>query len=478
MAYSSTELFIGGKWRPARSGKVIEVINPATEEVIGTVAHAEKADLDEALEASAAGFKVWRAVAPFERCRIMRKAAAIMRERNDEIAPLLTMEQGKTLAEAKMEAMAAADVIEWFAEEAKRSYGRVIPARGPGIYQLAIKEPVGPVAAFTPWNFPINQVVRKMSAALAAGCSIIVKAPEETPASPAQLIRAFADAGVPDGVINLVYGVPSEISEYLIPHPLIRKISFTGSTSVGKQLNALAGLHMKRATMELGGHAPAMVFKDADVATAAKILVAAKYRNAGQVCISPTRMLVQDDVFNEFVDKFVEGAKAVKVGNGMDASSTMGSLANPRRVTAIEGMVQDAVAKGAKLETGGHRIGNKGYFFEPTVVSDVPKNARAMNEEPFGPLALISRFSSLDEVVEEANRLPFGLASYAFTGSAKTAATIGSQVEAGMMTINHFGLALPEVPFGGIKDSGYGSEGGTEAMEAYFNTKFISQIGV
>jgi succinate-semialdehyde dehydrogenase/glutarate-semialdehyde dehydrogenase len=474
LAYSNTQLFIAGKWRPARSGKVLEVLNPATEEVIGTVAHAGQADLDEALAAAAAGFKVWRAVAPFERCRIMRKAAAIMRERNDEIAPLLTMEQGKVLAEAKMEAMAAADVIEWFAEEAKRSYGRVIPARGPGIYQLSLKEPVGPVAAFTPWNFPINQVVRKLSAALAAGCSIIVKAPEETPASPAQLIRAFADAGVPDGVINLVYGVPAEISEYLIPHPVIRKISFTGSTSVGKQLNALAGLHMKRATMELGGHAPAMVFKDADVTSAAKILVAAKYRNAGQVCISPTRMLVQDDVFKEFVEKFVEGAKAIKVGNGMDA----GSLANPRRITAIEGMVQDAVSKGAKLEAGGHRVGNKGYFFEPTVVSDVPKTARAMNEEPFGPLALISRFSSLDEVVEEANRLPFGLASYAFTSSTKTATTIGSQVEAGMMSINSFGLALPEVPFGGVKDSGYGSEGGTEAMEGYFNTKFITQTGV
>ena len=386
MAYSDTQLFINGTWRPSQSGRTIDVLNPATEETIGTVAHADRADLDEALAAAAAGFKVWRAVSAFDRCKIMRKAAAIMRERNDEIAPLLTMEQGKTLAEAKMEAMAAADVIEWFAEEAKRAYGRVIPARGPGIYQLAIKEPVGPVAAFTPWNFPINQVVRKLSAALASGCSIIVKAPEETPASPAQLIRAFADAGVPAGVINLVYGVPSEISEYLIPHPIIRKISFTGSTVVGKQLSALAGLHMKRATMELGGHAPAIVFNDADVTSAAKILSAAKYRNAGQVCISPTRMLVQDDVFREFVDKFVEGARTMKVGNGMDADSKMGSLANPRRVNAIEGMVQDAVGKGAKLETGGHRVGNKGYFYEPTVVSDVPKDARAMNEEPFGPL--------------------------------------------------------------------------------------------
>jgi succinate-semialdehyde dehydrogenase/glutarate-semialdehyde dehydrogenase len=478
VAYSDTQLFINGTWRPSHSGKTIDVLNPATEETIGTVAHADRSDLDEALAAAAAGFKVWRAVSAFDRCKIMRKAASIMRERNDEIAPLLTMEQGKTLAEAKMEAMAAADVIEWFAEEAKRAYGRVIPARGPGIYQLAIKEPVGPVAAFTPWNFPINQVVRKLSAALASGCSIIVKAPEETPASPAQLIRAFADAGVPPGVINLVYGVPSEISEYLIPHPIIRKISFTGSTVVGKQLSALAGLHMKRATMELGGHAPAIVFNDADVTSAAKILSAAKYRNAGQVCISPTRMLVQDDVFREFVDKFVEGAKTMKVGNGMDADSKMGSLANPRRVNAIEGMVQDAVGKGAKLETGGHRVGNKGYFYEPTVVSDVPKDARAMNEEPFGPLALISRFSTLDEVTEEANRLPYGLASYAFTSSTKTATAIGAAIESGMVSINSFGLALPEVPFGGVKDSGYGSEGGTEAMDGYFNTKFITQTGV
>jgi succinate-semialdehyde dehydrogenase/glutarate-semialdehyde dehydrogenase len=476
--YPNTSLFINGKWRPADSGKTIAVRNPATEETIGSVAHADRSDLDEALAAAAQGFKVWRAVSAFDRCKIMRKAAGLMRERADRIAPLLTMEQGKTLAEAKMETMAAADVIEWFAEEAKRAYGRVIPARGLGIYQLAVKEPVGPVAAFTPWNFPINQVVRKLSAALASGCSIIVKAPEETPASPAELIRAFADAGVPDGVINLVYGVPSEISEYLIPHPVIRKISFTGSTVVGKQLSALAGLHMKRATMELGGHAPAIVFNDADVSSAARILSAAKYRNAGQVCISPTRMLVQDEVYREFIDKFVEGARTMKVGNGLEPDSKMGSLANPRRVTAIEGMVQDAVGKGAKLETGGHRVGNKGYFYEPTVVSDVPKDARAMNEEPFGPLALISPFSTFDDVMEEANRLPFGLASYAFTSSTKTATAVGAAIESGMVSINSFGLALPEVPFGGVKDSGYGSEGGTEAMDGYFNTKFITQTGV
>jgi succinate-semialdehyde dehydrogenase/glutarate-semialdehyde dehydrogenase len=337
---------------------------------------------------------------------------------------------------------------------------------------------VGPVAAFTPWNFPINQVVRKLSAALAAGCSIIVKAPEETPASPAELIRAFVDAGVPAGVVNLVYGVPSEISQYLIPHPVIRKISFTGSTNVGKQLAALAGQHMKRVTMELGGHAPAIVFDDADVASAAKILSAAKYRNAGQVCISPTRFLVQEGVYDQFIEQFVAGTSKVKVGNGLDKDTRMGPLANPRRVTAIEEMVHDAQSKGAKLAAGGHRIGNKGYFFEPTVMTDVPKDARAMNEEPFGPLALISPFSSFDEVATEANRLPFGLASYAFTRSTKTATAIGAAIESGMVSINSFGLALPETPFGGVKDSGYGSEGGTEAMEGYLNTKFITQTGV
>ena len=478
MAYSNTSLLIDGKWRAGNSGRTIAVLNPATEETIGTVANADKSDLDEALAAAAKGFKVWRSMSALDRSKIMRKAAALMRERADAIATLMTMEQGKVLSEARIETLAAADVIEWFAEEARRAYGRVIPARGPGIYQLAVKEPIGPVAAFSPWNFPINQVCRKLSAALAAGCSIIVKAPEETPASPAELIRAFVDAGVPDGVVNLVFGVPAEISEYLIPHPIIRKISFTGSTVVGKQLAALAGLHMKRATMELGGHAPAIVFDDADVSSAAKILVGAKYRNAGQVCISPTRLLVHDKVYKEFISKFSEGAKAIKIGNGLAADSKMGSLANPRRVAAVEDFVKDAVAKGGKLEAGGHRVGNKGYFFEPTVVSEVPKDARAMNEEPFGPLALISRFSTFDEVAEEANRLPYGLASYAFTSSTKTATAIGAAIESGMVGINNVGLGMPENPFGGVKDSGYGSEGGIEAMEAYLNTKFISQTGV
>ncbi len=476
--YPDVQLLIDGAWTGAEGGRSLEVVNPASGEVNGTVAHASRADLDRALEAAEKGFKAWRKVSAYDRSKLMRRAADLLRDRADGIARLMTLEQGKPLAEAKGETLAGADVIDWFAEESRRAYGRVIPARAEGIYQLVVKEPVGPVAAFTPWNFPINQVVRKLSAALAAGCSIIVKAPEETPASPAELIRCFVDAGVPAGVVNLVYGVPAEISEYLIPHPVIRKISFTGSTAVGKQLAALAGAHMKRVTMELGGHAPAIVFDDADVETAVKILSANKLRNAGQVCISPTRFLVQEGVYAQFVDGFTARLKAAKVGDGLDAATSMGPLANPRRVAAMDAFIGDAVKHGAKLRAGGERIGNKGNFYQPTVLTDVPMEARIQNEEPFGPVAVISPFKGFDDVVAEANRLPFGLASYAYTRSAKTANAIAAAVEAGMMSINHHGLALPEVPFGGVKDSGYGSEGGSEAIEAYLNTKFVSQAGL
>jgi succinate-semialdehyde dehydrogenase / glutarate-semialdehyde dehydrogenase len=476
--YQDTQLFIDGTWRPARSGRTIPVLNPATEEVIGTLAHAGTDDLDEALAAAAKGFALWKKVSAYDRSKLMRKAADILRSRADETARLMTLEQGKPLPEAKMEVMAAADIIDWFAEEARRAYGRVVPARAEGVYQLVVKEPVGPVAAFTPWNFPINQVVRKLSAAIATGCSIIVKGPEDTPASPAALIRAFADAGLPAGVANLVDGSPAEISEYLIPHPVIRKITFTGSTPIGKHLAALAGQHMKRATMELGGHAPAIVFDDADLEHAAKTLMAAKFRNAGQVCVSPTRFLIQEKLYAPFVETFTRLAKGLKVGDGMAADTQMGPLAHERRIPWVEGLVADARQKGAEVHTGGERIGNKGYFYQPTVLTGVGKDARMMNEEPFGPLAMIASFSDLDEVVEEANRLPFGLAAYAFTRSAKTANAIASRVETGMMTINHLGLALPEVPFGGVKDSGYGSEGGSEAIEAYLNTKFVTQAGL
>jgi succinate-semialdehyde dehydrogenase / glutarate-semialdehyde dehydrogenase len=476
--YRDVLLFIDGAWTAASGNRSLPVVSPATGDIIGTVAHADRADLDHALEAADKGFREWRNVSAFERSKVMRKAANILRDRVEDIAPLLTMEQGKPLAEAKGEVMAGADVIDWFAEEARRTYGRVIPARSEGIYQLVVKEPVGPVAAFTPWNFPINQVVRKLSCALAAGCSIIVKAPEETPASPAELIRCFADAGVPAGVVNLVYGVPAEISEYLIPHPIIRKISFTGSTAVGKQLAAIAGAHMKRVTMELGGHAPAIVFDDADIDTASKLLATAKYRNAGQVCVSPTRVLVQERVYHQFVNGFVRHSQAVKVGDGLEAGTMMGPMANPRRIAAMEMFIGDATQHGASVRAGGHRIGNKGNFFEPTVITDVPKDARIMNEEPFGPVAVISPFSSFEEVVTEANRLPYGLASYAYTRSAKTANAIAAAVESGMISINHHGLALPEVPFGGVKDSGYGSEGGQEAIENYLVTKFVTQAGL
>jgi succinate-semialdehyde dehydrogenase/glutarate-semialdehyde dehydrogenase len=476
--YSDVLLFIDGQWTKAAGGRSIPVVNPATGEPIGTVAHADKADLDRALEAADKGFRTWRKVSAFDRSKIMRKAANLLRERVEAIAPLLTLEQGKPLGDSKGETLAGADVIDWFAEEARRTYGRVIPARAEGVYQLVVKEPVGPVAAFTPWNFPINQVVRKLSCALAAGCSIIVKAPEETPASPAELIRCFADAGVPAGVINLVYGVPSEISEYLIPHPIIRKMSFTGSTAVGKQLAAIAGAHMKRVTMELGGHAPSIVFDDADVDLAAKLLSVTKLRNAGQVCVSPTRFLIQENVYSEFVGKFTEGVKAARIGDGMESGTQMGPMANERRIVAMEAFIGDAVQKGATVNTGGHRIGNKGNYFEPTVLTDVPMDSRIMNEEPFGPVAVISPFKNFDDVVTEANRLPYGLAAYAYTRSAKTAQAIAAQVETGMISINHHGLALPEVPFGGVKDSGYGSEGGSEALEAYLVTKFVSQAGL
>ncbi|RDW12540.1 NAD-dependent succinate-semialdehyde dehydrogenase [Paracoccus thiocyanatus] len=475
-AYPDTQLFIDGHWRPGKGGRTIAVTDPANDQVIGQLAHAERPDLDDALAAAERGFRAWSATGAFDRCRIMRRAADLLRERADAIAAIMTREQGKPLAEARGETMAAADTIDWFAEEGRRAYGQIIPARAAGVTQMAIKLPVGPVAAFTPWNFPINQVVRKLSGALAAGCSIIVKAPEETPASPAELIRAFADAGLPAGVANLVFGVPAEISEYLIAHPVIRKISFTGSTPVGKHLAALAGQHMKRATMELGGHAPVIVCEDADIARAAQIMAGSKLRNAGQVCVSPTRFLVQGPAFEPFLDDFSAALAKARIGNGFDRDVQMGPLANDRRVAALQSLVADAVEQGARLVTGGERIGNSGNFFAPTVLADVPLSARIMHEEPFGPVAVVNRFATLDEAIVEANRLPFGLASYAFTRSAQTMQRLGLEIDAGMTTINHLGLALPEVPFGGVRESGYGTEGGSEAIDAYLVTKFVTQM--
>lgn len=474
MTYANTQLFIDNQWCDAAEGETLAVINPATGQEIGRLAHARKPDLDRALAAAERGFATWRATPSNERAAIMRRAAGLLRERADEIAALMTQEQGKPLGEAKVEVVSAADVIEWFAEEGRRSYGRIVPPRNMATDQRVLKEPVGPVAAFTPWNFPINQVVRKVSAALATGCSILVKGPEETPASPAALIRAFADAGVPAGVIGLVYGVPAEISEYLIPHPVIRKITFTGSTPVGKQLSALAGLHMKRATMELGGHAPVIICEDADIELAVKTGGGAKFRNAGQVCISPTRYLVHNKVKADFVAAFTALAKGLRVGNGLEKGIQMGPLANERRLSAMKQLTENAVAKGATLAAGGERLGSTGNFFAPTILADVPLDADVFNQEPFGPMAAVRGFDDLSEAIQEANRLPWGLAAYAFTGSLKNAHQLSHSLEVGMLWVNQPAAPWAELPFGGVKDSGYGSEGGPEALEAYLNTKTVS----
>ncbi len=475
MTYPNGMLHIAGVWTPGSAGETLPVLNPANGETLGTCAVATRDDLDRALAAAARGFSAWRAVPAFERGKVLRRAAALLRQRADDIARIMTREQGKPLAEARIETLAAADVIDWFAEEGRRAYGRIVPARADGVVQMVLREPVGPVAAFTPWNFPINQAVRKVSAALCTGCSVILKGPEDTPASCAALIAAFLDAGVPGDVLSLVYGDPAAISGHLIPHPVIAKISFTGSTPVGKQLAALAGQHMKRVTMELGGHAPALVFADADIETAISVLGANKFRNAGQVCVAPTRFLVHEAVYERFRDGFVAFAEGRKVGDGLDPDTTMGPLIHARRLEAMESLCADAVARGAELRTGGTRLGNRGNFFAPTVLCDVPREARIMNEEPFGPVALIQRFSDEEAIFTEANRLPYGLAAYAYTRSATRATRIAAQLRSGMVGINHHGLGFPETPFGGVGDSGYGSEGGSEAIEAYLTTKFVSQ---
>ncbi|MEX3582665.1 MAG: NAD-dependent succinate-semialdehyde dehydrogenase [Burkholderia sp.] len=472
--YTDTQLLIDGEWCDAASGNTIDVLNPATGKVIGKVAHAGIADLDRALEAAQRGFETWRKVTAYDRAALMRKAAALVRERADTIAQLMTQEQGKPLVEAKIEVLSAADIIEWFADEGRRVYGRIVPPRNLAVQQTVVKEPVGPVAAFTPWNFPVNQVVRKLSTALATGCSFLVKAPEETPASPAQLLRAFVDAGVPAGVVGLVYGDPAEISNYLIPHPVIFKVTFTGSTPVGKQIAALAGRHMKRATMELGGHAPVIVAEDADLDLVVKAAGGAKFRNAGQVCISPTRFLVHNSVREDFAKALVKHAENLKVGDGLALGTNLGPLANSRRLSAMEKVVADARKTGATVATGGERIGSEGNFFAPTVLTDVPLEADVFNSEPFGPIAAIRGFDSLEDAITEANRLPYGLAGYAFTRAFKNVHLLTQRLEVGMLWINQPATSWPEMPFGGVKDSGYGSEGGPEALEPYLVTKSVT----
>jgi succinate-semialdehyde dehydrogenase / glutarate-semialdehyde dehydrogenase len=473
--YSELKLFIDGKWLNGEGRKGEDVVNPATGKVLGHLPHASKADLDAALAAAAKGFQVWKNTTAYDRAKIMRKAADLLRERADHVSTVQTQEQGKIYAESKGEVMTSADIIDWYAEEGRRSYGRIVPSRQKGVRQIVTQEPVGVVAAFTPWNFPTLTPVRKIAGALAAGCSIIIKASEETPGGCVELVKCFADAGLPAGVLNLVFGVPAEVSEHLIPSSIVRKVSFTGSIPVGKHLAALAAKGMKRTTMELGGHSPVVVFADADAEKAADTIAAFKYRNAGQVCISPTRFYVQEASYSKFVARFTEYAKNIRLGDGMEKGNTMGPLANPRRLDAMEAIVIDAKARGGKIQTGGSRHGNQGYFFQPTVITDIPDDSKIMTEEPFGPIAPIVPFKSFDEVVERANSLPFGLAAYAFTTSSATATAIGDAINSGMVGVNSVMISTPETPFGGIKESGYGSEGGVEGLQAYMNTKFISQ---
>ncbi len=473
--YTDLQLHIDGEWLNGGGRKGEDVVNPATGKALANLPHASTGDLDRALEAAEKGLAVWRATNPYERAKVMRKAAELLRERADNVARIITMEEGKIFAEARMETLTTADIIDWFAEEGRRAYGRIVPGRAKNVRQLVIQEPVGVVAAFTPWNFPILTPVRKIAAALAAGCSVIIKASEETPAGCVEAVRCFIDAGLPKGVLNLVFGVPANVSEHLIGSNVVRKISFTGSVPVGKHLAGLAAKGMKRATMELGGHSPVVVFGDADPEKIADTIAAFKYRNAGQVCISPTRFYVQEPVYDRFLKRFTEFAKNIKLGDGLDKDTTMGPLANPRRLDAMEAIVNDVKSRGGKVVTGGKRHGNQGFFFEPTVVTDIPDDCKIMTQEPFGPIAPIVPFKTFDEVVERANSLPFGLAAYAFTSSAQTATMIGDAIQSGMVGVNSTAISTPETPFGGIKESGYGHEGGIEGLEAYTNKKFVSQ---
>ncbi len=473
--YTDLKLYIDGQWLGADNRKSEDVINPATGKSLGKLPHASKTDLDNALAAADKAFPTWSRTSAYDRSNILRKAANLMRERADHIARVQTQEQGKPFPESRIEVMTSADITDWYAEEGRRAYGRIVPGRVKGTRQIVTQEPVGVAAAFTPWNFPTLTPIRKIAGALAAGCTLIIKASEEVPGGCVELVKCFADAGLPAGVLNLVFGVPAEVSEHIVPSPIVKKVSFTGSVPVGKHLAAMAARGMKRATMELGGHSPVLVFDDADPIKAADTIAAFKYRNAGQVCISPTRFYVQEKNYAKFVERFTEYAKGLTLGDGLEKETKMGPLANPRRLDAMEAFVNDAKARGGKIATGGNRHGNQGFFFEPTVITDVPDDSRIMTEEPFGPLAPIVPFKTFDEVIERANSLPFGLASYAFTTSSATANAVGDAIQAGMVGINSVAVSTPETPFGGVKDSGYGSEGGIEGLQAYLNTKFISQ---
>ncbi|MEU4892744.1 NAD-dependent succinate-semialdehyde dehydrogenase [Streptomyces sp. NPDC044780] len=473
--YPAVRMYIGGAWRESGAKHTAPVVNPATEEIIGTVPLATPADLDDALEAARRGFRIWRDTPVAQRTAILHQAADLLTRRAAEVGRVMTLEQGKPLTEATGEVRRVADTLRWHADDARRAYGRVIPS-APGTLLTVRREPIGPVAAFVPWNFPAGGPLRKISSALSAGCSIVLKASEETPATAAALVGCFADAGLPDGVLNLVFGEPAEVSAHLIASPVIRLVAFTGSVPVGKLLAAAAGNVMKPSLMELGGHAPVIVCADADPARAARRAARAKFANAGQVCTSPSRFLVHQSRYEDFTAEFVKAAEAVVVGDGLDEGTTMGPLANERRLTAVERLTADAVRRGATVRTGGRRPDRAGYFFAPTVLTDVSADALMMSEEPFGPLAPIVPFSELDDALAVANSLPYGLAAYGFTESAATAERLSAELEAGILSINHCGGSVHEAPSGGVKDSGYGREGGPEALDAYLVTKRVSHL--
>lgn len=474
--YEDLCLYIDGEFIKGGGRREQDIVNPATGESVGKLPHATREDLDRALAAAHKAFQSWRRSSPIDRASILRKVAELSRARAMNIGRNITLEMGKTLMEGIGEVVYCSEHCDWHAEECRRIYGRVITPRLPNVRQMVLKEPIGVCAAFTPWNFPYNQAIRKVSAAIGAGCTIIIKGAEEAPSSLVAIARMFQEAGLPPGVLNVVWGVPGEVSEYLIDSPVVRKISFTGSVPVGKHLAALAGARMKRVTMELGGHAPVIVFDDADVDRAAEMLATSKFRNAGQVCVAPTRFYIQSRAYDRFMEKFIATTRKVKVGNGLLMDTTMGPLAHSRRVPVMERFVEDARRRGGAVELGGERIGEQGNFFSPTVLAGAPDDSMAMTEEPFGPIATCVPFETTEEVLRRANSLPFGLSSYAFTTSTKNALAIQDGLEVGMVNINHFGQGLAESPFGGVKDSGMGSEGGVETFDGYLNSKFVTQM--
>lgn len=474
--YPALKMLINGEWVADGGDGSMPVINPANEAVLGLMPKASTEQLDAALAAADEGFRLWSAKPAIERCNILRKGAELIRGRAQDIARVLTAEVGKPLAQSLGEVASAADVIDFQAEEAKRAGGRLVPSRSANILSQQVHHvPIGPAVLLTPWNFPVNLPARKLGGALAAGCSAILKPAENTPASAQLLVEALVDGGIPAGVINLVYGDPGKISEHLIASPITRKVSFTGSTAVGKQLGALAAQGMKRFTPELGGHAPVIVSENADFASAVAACATVKYRNAGQVCVSPTRFLVARSIYDKFVAEFAERVKKIKVGDpGADESVDMGPLAHERRIHAMDHILGDLGGNRGEILTGGKRIEGKGFFYEPTVVAGPASDSRLMNEEPFGPIAGIVPFDELEDAVKIANSLRYGLAAYAFTASQNESYYLGKALRAGMVAINHLIVASPETPFGGIGDSGFGSEGGVEGYLGYTDTKFIT----